>query len=48
VAITSYCRGETAVWRTELARLCKQVAEQEKDIAFRKMVSAYFVASQPK
>jgi transposase len=34
--------------RTELARLRKQVAEQEKDIAFLKKASAYFAASQPR
>jgi hypothetical protein len=34
--------------RTELARLRKQVAEQEKDIVFLKKASAYFAASQPR
>jgi FAD/FMN-containing dehydrogenase len=38
----------TPAERTELARLRKQVAEQEKDIAFLKKASAYFAASQPK
>src|ERR1700677_667908 len=33
---------------TKLARLRKQVAEQEKDIAFLKKASAYFAASQPR
>jgi transposase len=37
-----------AAERTELARLRKQVSEQEKDIAFLKKASAYFAASQPK
>lgn len=34
--------------RTELARLRKQVVEQEKDVAVLKKASAYFSASQPK
>jgi transposase len=38
----------TPAERTELARLRKQVTEQEKDIAFLKKASAYFAASQPK
>jgi len=38
----------TPAERTELTRLRKQVAEQEKDIAFLKKASAYFAASQPK
>ena len=38
----------TPAERTELARLRKQVAEQEKDIAFLKKASAYFAASQPR
>ena len=38
----------TAAERVELARLRKQVAEQEKDIAFLKKASAYFAAQQPK
>jgi hypothetical protein len=38
----------TPAERTELGRLRKQVAEQEKDIAFLKKASAYFAASQPK
>jgi transposase len=38
----------TSAERTELARLRKQVAEEEKDIAFLKKASAYFAASQPK
>jgi transposase-like protein len=38
----------TAAERTELVRLRKQVAEQEKDIAFLKKASAYFAANQQK
>ncbi|AKE01125.1 transposase (plasmid) [Rhodococcus erythropolis] len=38
----------TAAERTELARLRKQVSEQEKDIAFLKKASAYFAANQQK
>jgi transposase-like protein len=38
----------TVAERTELARLRKQVAEQEKDIVFLKKASAYFAASQPR
>ena len=38
----------TAAERVELARLRKQVLEQEKDIAFLKKASAYFAAQQPK
>lgn len=38
----------TAAERAELIRLRKQVAEQEKDIAFLKKASAYFAASQPR
>jgi hypothetical protein len=38
----------TAAERTELARLRKQVDEQEKDIAFLKEASAYLAASQPR
>lgn len=38
----------TAAERVELARLRKQVTEQEKDIAFLKKASAYFAAQQPK
>ena len=34
--------------RTELLRLRKQVAEQEKDLAFLKKASAYFAANQQK
>jgi hypothetical protein len=33
---------------TELARLRRQVSEQEKDIAFLKKASAYFAANQQK
>ena len=36
----------TAAERTELARLRRQVSEQEKDIAFLKKASAYFAANQ--
>ena len=35
----------TAAERDELARLRRQVAEQEKDIAFLKKASAYFAAN---
>ncbi|ORM24213.1 transposase [Williamsia sp. 1135] len=35
----------TAVERDELARLRRQVADQEKDIAFLKKASAYFAAN---
>lgn len=38
----------TVAEHTELVRLRKQVAEQEKDIAFLKKASAYFAASQPR
>ncbi|MGU3502997.1 hypothetical protein [Mycobacterium sp. C31M] len=38
----------TAAERTELTRLRRQVAEQEKDIAFLKKDSAYFAANGPK
>ncbi|TSD40320.1 transposase [Rhodococcus sp. KBS0724] len=38
----------SAAERTELARLRKQVSEQEKDIAFLKKASAYFAAHQQK
>ena len=38
----------SAAERTELARLRKQVSEQEKDIAFLKKASAYFAANQQK
>ncbi|ALU73480.1 transposase (plasmid) [Rhodococcus erythropolis R138] len=34
--------------RAELARLRKQVTEQEKDLAFLKKASAYFAANQQK
>jgi len=36
----------TAAERKELARLRKQVADQEKDISFLKKASAYFAANQ--
>ncbi|MCX5045497.1 hypothetical protein OG921_20215 [Aldersonia sp. NBC_00410] len=36
----------SAAERTELLRLRKQVAEQEKDLAFLKKASAYFAANQ--
>ncbi|MGC0367590.1 transposase [Rhodococcus sp. 27YEA15] len=36
----------TAAERTELARLRRQVSEQEKDIAFLKKASASFAANQ--
>lgn len=35
----------TAAERDELARLLRQVADQEKDIAFLKKASAYFAAN---
>ena len=38
----------TVAERAVLARLRRQVAEQEKDIAFLKKASAYFAANQPK
>lgn len=38
----------TAAERTELTRLRRQVADQEKDIAFLKKASAYFAANQQK
>lgn len=38
----------TAAERGELARLRRQVSEQEKDIAFLKKASAYFAANQQK
>lgn len=38
----------SAAERTELARLRKQLSEQEKDIAFLKKASAYFAAHQQK
>lgn len=38
----------SAAERTELARLRKQVSDQEKDIAFLKKASAYFAANQQK
>ena len=47
-AATSGDQPLTAAERTELARLRKQVSEQEKDIAFLKKASAYFAAHQQK
>ncbi|MGH8965420.1 MAG: hypothetical protein ACRDXB_08840, partial [Actinomycetes bacterium] len=38
----------TAAERAELVRLRKQVADQEKDLAFLKKASAYFAANQSK
>ena len=34
--------------RTELLRLCRQVAEQEKDLAFLGTAAAYFASGQQK
>ena len=48
VAATSGDQPLTAAERTELARLRRQVSEQEKDIAFLKKASAYFAANQQK
>ncbi|MDV6264013.1 MULTISPECIES: transposase [Nocardiaceae] len=45
-AATSGDQPLTAAERTELARLRRQVSEQEKDIAFFKKASAYFAANQ--
>ena len=47
-AATSGDQPLSAAERTELARLRKQVSEQEKDIAFLKKASAYFAAHQQK
>ncbi|WP_033237117.1 transposase [Rhodococcus globerulus] len=47
-AATSGDQPLTSAERTELARLRKQVSEQEKDIAFLKKASAYFAAHQQK
>ena len=47
-AATSGDQPLTAAERTELARLRRQVSEQEKDIAFLKKASAYFAANQQK
>ena len=38
----------SAAERAELVRLRKQVAEQEKDLAFLGKVAAYFAANPPK
>jgi transposase-like protein len=38
----------TPAERAELVRLRKQVAEQEKDLAFLGKVSAYFASNPPR
>ncbi len=38
----------TAAERTELLRLRRQVAEQEKDLAFLAKAAAYFASNPPK